>query len=100
MLIGSKSMYRLLKLSEILYKVKSVKGDIIEFGIWNGNNLFTIKKIIDYHDIKKKIFGFDNFSGFPNPQKLKKKTKGKYIGRPQLIKKIISFFKLKNFHNK
>ena len=95
MLIGSKSMYRLLKLSEILYKVKSVKGDIIEFGIWNGNNLFTIKKIIDYHDIKKKIFGFDNFSGFPNPQKLKKKTKGKYIGRPQLIKKIISFFKLK-----
>jgi len=96
MLIGDKSMYRLMKLSEILIKTKNIKGDIIEFGIWNGNNLFSIKKMADYHKINKKIYGFDNFSGFPNPQKLKKKIKGKYIGRPQLIKKIISFFKLRN----
>lgn len=98
MLIGDKSMYRFMKLSEILKEIKNVKGDIIEFGIWNGNNLFSIKKMIDYYKINKKIYGFDNFSGFPNPQKLKKKTKGKYIGRPQLIKKIISFFQLKKIH--
>jgi len=98
MLIGDKSMYRLMKLSEILKEIKNVKGDIIEFGIWNGNNLFSIKKMIDFYKINKKIYGFDNFSGFPNPQKLKKKVKGKYIGRPQLIKKIISFFKLKKIH--
>ncbi len=98
MLIGDKSMYRFMKLSEILKDIKNVKGDIIEFGIWNGNNLFSIKKMIDYYKINKKIYGFDNFSGFPNPQKLKKKTKGKYIGRPQLIKKIISFFQLKKIH--
>lgn len=96
MLIGDKSLYRLMKLSEILIKTKNVKGDIIEFGIWNGNNLFSIKKMADYNKINKRIYGFDNFSGFPNPQKLKKKIKGKYIGRPQLIKKIISFFKLRN----
>ena len=94
MLIGNKSMYRFLKLVEILKNTINVKGDIVEFGIWNGNNLFTIKKIVDYFKIKKKIFGFDNFSGFPNPQKLKKNRKGKYIGRPELIKKMISFFKL------
>lgn len=96
MLIGNKSLYRLMKLSEILIKTKNVRGDIIEFGIWNGNNLFSIKKMADYNKINKRIYGFDNFSGFPNPQKLKKKIKGKYIGRPQLIKKIISFFKLRN----
>lgn len=96
MLIGDKSLYRLMKLSEILIKTKNVKGDIIEFGIWNGNNLFSIKKMADYNKINKRIYGFDNFSGFPNPQKLKKKIKGKYIGKPQLIKKIISFFKLRN----
>ena len=45
--------------------------------------------------MKKKVFGFDNFSGFPNPTKLKKIKKGKYIGRPQLINKIIKFFNLK-----
>ena len=98
MLIGDKSMYRFMKLSEIIKEIKNVKGDIIEFGIWNGNNLFSIKKMIDYYKINKKIYGFDNFSGFPNPKKLKKKTKGKYIGKPQLIKKIISFFRLKKIH--
>ena len=95
MLIGDKSLHRFMKLSEILNQTKNIKGDIIEFGIWNGNNLFSIKKIVDYLKIKKKIYGFDNFSGFPNPQKMKKNIKGKYIGRPHLIKKIISFFNLK-----
>ena len=94
MLLGDKSFYRFLKLSEILQKTKNVKGDIIEFGIWNGNNLFTIKKISDYYDFKKKIYGFDNFSGFPNPPKFKKKKTGKYIGKPKLIKKMIKFFNL------
>ena len=94
MLLGDKSFYRFLKLSEILQKMKNVKGDIIEFGIWNGNNLFTIKKISDYYDLKKKIYGFDNFSGFPNPPKFKKKKTGKYIGKPKLIKKMIKFFNL------
>ena len=94
MLLGNKSFYRFLKLSEILLKTKNVKGDIIEFGIWNGNNLFTIKKISDYYDFKKKIYGFDNFSGFPNPPKFKKKKTGKYIGKPKLIKKMIKFFNL------
>tara|TARA_B100000941_G_C28470884_1_gene536348 strand:- start:339 stop:1013 length:675 start_codon:yes stop_codon:yes gene_type:complete len=94
MLLGDKSFYRFLKLSEILQKTKNVKGDIIEFGIWNGNNLFTIKKISDYYDLKKKIYGFDNFSGFPNPPKFKKKKTGKYIGKPKLIKKMIKFFNL------
>ena len=61
---------------------------------WNGNNLFTIKKISDYYDFKKKIYGFDNFSGFPNPPKFKKKKTGKYIGKPKLIKKMITFFNL------
>ena len=94
MLLGNKSFYRFLKLSEILQKTKNIKGDIIEFGIWNGNNLFTIKKISDYYDLKKKIYGFDNFSGFPNPPKFKKKKTGKYIGKPKLIKKMIKFFNL------
>ena len=48
-------MYRLMKISEILDKTKKVPGDIIEFGIWNGNNLFTIKKIVDYYNLKKEF---------------------------------------------
>ena len=64
MVIGNKSMYRLMKISEILDKTKKVPGDIIEFGIWNGNNLFTIKKMVDYYNLKKGVFGFDNSVAF------------------------------------
>tara|TARA_B100001057_G_scaffold500769_1_gene617703 strand:+ start:4445 stop:5134 length:690 start_codon:yes stop_codon:yes gene_type:complete len=97
MLMGDKSFYRILKLNELLLEIKKVKGDIIEFGIWNGNNLFTIKKIIEFSNQKKKIFGFDNFSGFPNPVGFNKNKskKGKYAGDPNLIRYIIKFFKFK-----
>ena len=77
-------MYRLLKLSEILYKVKSVKGDIIEFGIWNGNNLFTIKKIIDYHDIKKKFLVLTTLVAFQILKSSRKKLKVNILADPNL----------------
>ncbi len=97
MLMGDKSFYRILKLQELLKDLKNVNGDIIEFGIWNGNNLFAMKKVLEYLDQKKKIFGFDNFMGFPNPvgYNKNKKNKGIYAGDPKLIKFIINFFKFK-----
>ena len=75
MLLGNKSFYRFLKLSEILLKTKNVKGDIIEFGIWNGNNLFTIKKISDYYDLKKKYMVLIILVVFQILQNLKKKDR-------------------------
>ncbi len=94
MFCGNKSFYRILKCQELIKKTAKVKGDVIEFGIWNGNNLFSLKKILDFYNLKKKIIGYDNFSGFPNPKKNKKK--GKYVGNQKLIEYIINFFKLKN----
>jgi hypothetical protein len=94
MFCGNKSFYRILKCKELIEKTSKVKGNIIEFGIWNGNNLFSLKKILDYYNLKKKIIGYDNFSGFPNPKKNKKK--GKYVGNRKLIEYIIKFFKFKN----
>ena len=52
-LIGDKSFYKFLICFELLNKVKNIKGDIIEFGIWNGNNLFALKKMIDFLKLKK-----------------------------------------------
>ena len=42
LLIGDKSFYKILICFQLLEETKNIKGDIIEFGIWNGNNLFTI----------------------------------------------------------
>ena len=96
MLIGDKAIYRQIKIIEIIQKTKKIKGDVVEFGIWHGNNLFFMKKVIDFFKLKKKVIGYDNFSGFPNPAKLKKSKKWKYIGKPELIKKLLKFFKLSN----
>ena len=98
LLIGDKSFYKILICFQLLEETKNIKGDIIEFGIWNGNNLFTIKKIIDFLKIKKKIYGYDNFSGFPNPESANKKNKkfGIYAGNRKFLRFVINFFKLKN----
>ena len=42
--IGDKSAFKNFKIFEILKETKNIKGDIIEFSVWNGNNLILIKK--------------------------------------------------------
>ena len=99
---GDKSFYRTLKIFQILYdiKIRRVKGDIVEFGIWHGNNLFTIKKIMDFLELKKNLYGYDHFEGLKNPHKkdkyILKSDLGTYIGDKKLIKYVIKFFKFKS----
>lgn len=89
--IGDKAFYKIIKIFEILKLTKKVKGEIIEFGVWNGNNLVTMKKLIDYLGIKKEVIGYDNFKG------MKKADKGNlFKGNLKLLLYIIEFFKLSN----
>jgi|TARA_Y100000590_G_C15432330_1_gene905671 Macrocin-O-methyltransferase (TylF). len=89
--LGDKSFYRWMVCFELIKKTKKIKGDIVEFGVWNGNNLFTIKKVVDYLNMKKKIIGYDHFKGMPNPDK-----KNNFKGNKNFINKIIKFY---NFNN-
>ncbi len=97
---GDKLFFRALKLFELLSSIKKIKGDIVEFGIWNGNNLFTLKKLSDYISPQKKIIGYDHFKGLQNPDKkdsfFYKKDLGTYSGDKKLIKFVIKFFKFNN----
>ena len=68
-LSGDKSFYRTLKLFQLISKTQKIKGDIVEFGVWNGNNLLTIKKIIDFLKLNKTLYGYDHFQGLKNPNK-------------------------------
>lgn len=43
-----------------------VKGDIMEFGVYGGASLIAIALILKEIGSKKKIYGFDSFSGFPS----------------------------------
>jgi len=91
--IGDKAFYKLLKCFEILNEIKNVKGDIIEFGVWNGNNIISLKKMMEYIKIKKKLIGYDSFEGMPF-----KDNGNLFKGDKQLINYIKKFFHLKNIH--
>ena len=89
--VGDKSLFKILKCFELIKQIKNIKGDVVEFGVWNGNNLITMKKIFDYFRIKKNIIGYDNFKGMPTPDKKKY-----FVGEIDLINYIKKFFRLGN----
>jgi len=66
---------------ELFKKIKNVKGDIVECGIFKGASLIRFAAFQDIFKIKKKIIGFDNFGKFPHT-----KFKGDQVLRKKFIK--------------
>lgn len=99
---GDTNLFKVLTIKELVDKIKGVPGDIIEFGVWNGNTSFLIKKILDIYKIKKKLYLFDHFKGlihYENAEKsLNTKYNNKLIGNKKRIIDLIKFFKFKNIH--
>ncbi len=52
---GDTNLFKTLTIYDIVKRIKNIKGDIIEFGVWKGNTSFLIKKILDVYKIKKKF---------------------------------------------
>tara|TARA_Y100000590_G_C15608862_1_gene973025 strand:- start:588 stop:1268 length:681 start_codon:yes stop_codon:yes gene_type:complete len=95
-LIGDRSLFKFLTCFELLKKTKKVKGDILEFGVWNGNNLISLKKIHDYLKLDKKIIGYDHFKGMPKNSR--DFYRNSFHGDLKFLKKLIKFFKFKNLN--
>lgn len=89
--MGNKSFYKFLACFELLKKVKKIKGDVVEFGIWNGNNLFVLKKILDFLGVKKKVIGYDHFKGMPIAD-----NNNYFKGDKKFINYVTKFYKLSN----
>ena len=98
-IVGNQSLFKYLKIFEIISSVSKLKGDIIELGIWNGNNLLFIKKVADYFGLKKNIYGYDWFKGLKEFEKKDFKiNKKKYVGNKNYIKKLIKYQNLKKIY--
>lgn len=94
---GSNNLFKTIKIIDFVNNISKVNGDIIEFGVWNGNTSLLMKKVIDNLKIKKKIYLFDHFLGLNQiSSKDKKKFKGMYQGNLSLIKDLIRFFDFTN----
>jgi O-methyltransferase len=47
--------------------VKNIPGDFVECGVWKGGNLILMSTINSYTGSKRKIHGFDTFTGMTEP---------------------------------
>ena len=66
--IRRQKMTRLLALYEIFKKILTVKGSIIECGVYHGFGLMTwahLSAILEPVNLTRRIYGFDTFAGFP-----------------------------------
>src|SRR5688500_4852687 len=57
---------RFLALYELFKRVLTVKGSIVECGVFRGYSLFTWAKlsaILEPNNLTRRIYGFDTFSG-------------------------------------
>jgi len=96
---GDNNLFKTLTVYEIIQKIKNIKGDIIEFGVWKGNNGLLIKKILDIYNIKKKLYLFDHFKGLIHFEHIDKKAliyKNQFIGNKKMLTEIIKFYKFKD----
>ena len=76
--IKRQKLTRLLALYEIFKKILSVKGSIIECGVFRGFGLMAwanLSAILEPVNLTRRIYGFDTFEGFPSSQK---EDKGKH----------------------
>ena len=60
-----KKNYRLLARAELYNRTYDLNGSIIEAGVGGGTGLATFALLEDSRNVKRKIWAFDSFSGFP-----------------------------------
>lgn len=96
--IQRRDLPQLLAYYDLLKKVKDLPGSIVEIGVFMGNGLFTWTKLIETFfpgNRGKKVFGFDNFSGYE--QEISKCD----VKAVEYIKNIVGDFKINySFVNK
>lgn len=56
---------RMISCKFIIEQTAKISGDIAEFGVCNGDNLFCMTETLKKNNIAKKIYAFDCFQGLP-----------------------------------
>jgi hypothetical protein len=88
--VRSQEITKLMVFNELFKKIINIQGSIIEFGVHNGNNLFTLghlSEILEHRNYSRQIIGVDPLKDYSLPN-------GKIIGyddENKLIKSIDLF---------
>lgn len=67
-MLGIENFYTSKKYKKLFNFIKnnhnSIKGDICEFGVFNGHTILSIAILLKMIGSNKKVYGFDSFQGF------------------------------------
>ena len=93
---------RMVFLKNFFRKNSFILGDYFEFGVYQGSSLISVALLFKKLGIKKNVYGFDSFEGFPSYHRyddfnnFKKLLKKKQITKSH-YKDVTNFTKIKNF---
>ena len=57
---------RMVFLKNFFRKNSFILGDYFEFGVYQGSSLISVALLFKKLGIKKNVYGFDSFEGFPS----------------------------------
>ena len=85
----------LIQAFEYIHKFK-IPGDFVECGIYTGGNIMLLKELLKKYKLKKKIYGYDTFSGMTNASIHDVKIDGTNALKKQSIEKNWVSYSLEN----
>ena len=102
---GLQNLGQKIYIYELFKSTIDIPGHVMEFGCWKGSNLIYLAKLnkILSPNSNKKIIGFDNFEGLPEPTnfdgKRAKNLTGEYKGNLENLRSIIKLFNFQGYVN-
>lgn len=87
------SLHRYLYFKDMVEKVASVEGDIVECGVSMGHGALLFTLLSDYIGKPRNYYGFDSFEGFPAPVEMDETTpikgRGFWSSPPEAVLKVL-----------
>lgn len=84
---------RYLYYKDMVEKVETVEGDIVECGVSIGHGALLFTLLCDYIGTPRAYYGFDSFEGFPDPVEKDETTpikgKGFWASPPETVLKVL-----------
>lgn len=95
--IHRKSLGRTLYFTQMFERVPDVSGDIVECGTSIGHGILLWALLSDLAGADRTVWGFDSFSGFPDPTVADKRPdgslaihRGKYRTPPEIVQRVLT----------
>lgn len=75
---------------------QGLDGDLVECGVWRGGNLVLMRKLLDLHQLQKKVWGYDTFEGMTEATDVDLDYAGHHVA--SAMRQAVKDEKVRNIH--